>query len=285
MKQRIFSRDENIRFIEMIKSTRRNDKDLTLRKSIRKKLIDWSKRSTSHGFPNIFRTKNMCVKMMWGSFFSLFLCLGIYMVFIGIEEYLQYDVTTKIRVIEQNSLVFPTVSICNLNPFVTDTAHEFVIDHLRSKYGPELDSLHDVIRKNEPYNQQFDTDIRLMKYRIAEPSFGANLRESFGLSDREFLYGCHFNTKKCDYEQLEHYYDPYYGNCFKFNSGIARNGSQIPSKVLNRLSFHGLRLVLFVGTPHSNVSRFFLSNRKFHGVRLAVHNKNTRPNFKGILAF
>ena len=110
------------------------------KKKIKEKFIGWSQSSTSHGYPNIFRTKNLIVQIMWTIFFLVGLSVSIYFVVSSINEYLNFSVTTRIRNLKIQTITFPTVSICNVNPFVTESAMDFLMNWAQTKYGKNVTS-------------------------------------------------------------------------------------------------------------------------------------------------
>jgi hypothetical protein len=69
--------------------------------------------STSHGLPNIFRTQRISLKIMWLFFFVMCTCIGFFMVYSTISNYLKYEVVTRIEVINEIPAEFPSVTIIN----------------------------------------------------------------------------------------------------------------------------------------------------------------------------
>jgi hypothetical protein len=122
-------------------------------------------------------------------------------------------------------------------PFVTDFATEYFRTELE-KEVPLTQAEYDIIngvdqnatRQLEFYNKYIDY-IYALQSRVADPSFDDSVREKFGYNQSEFLIEYTFGDKYQTNEQLEpyikRYYDPAFGNCFVFNSGIAKNGSKI----------------------------------------------------------
>jgi len=75
--------------------------------------------STSHGIPNLIRTKSILILIMWSVCTVLSASLGSYYVFTSILDYLKYDTVTKIEVINEKEVQFPAISICALPSFNT----------------------------------------------------------------------------------------------------------------------------------------------------------------------
>ena len=84
------------------------------------------KYSTTHAISNIARNSNSVVKLIWAVFFAT--SLGFCSLFVSdkIIAYFKYDVVTEIRILNDFPAIFPTVSICNNNAFLTDYALKFL---------------------------------------------------------------------------------------------------------------------------------------------------------------
>lgn len=54
--------------------------------------------------------------------------------------------------------------------------------------------------------------------------------KSFGLPFEKFFISCLYDLQDCNENEWIWYYDLYYGNCFRFNTGYDTNGNQIPLK-------------------------------------------------------
>jgi len=93
---------------------------------LKKRFVEWSSSSTSHGYPNIFRTDKWLIKIMWFLFILLSTGFCFYMVTKSVMDYLNHDVVTKIRVFNEAPIEFPTITICNLNPFTTNASIEYI---------------------------------------------------------------------------------------------------------------------------------------------------------------
>lgn len=172
---------------------------LEARKQIKEKFIGWSQSSTSHGYPNIFRTKNLIVQIMWSIFFLVGLCVSIYFVTRSISEYFDYTVTTRIRMLKTRTLVFPTVSICNSNPFVTDSGVEFIANWSKEKYGSDYLSPAEIRMDNI----SLEDDLDMIRQKVASTSFNSTLRETFGYNLSEMVLECSYNSMKCNFDEFE----------------------------------------------------------------------------------
>jgi hypothetical protein len=180
----------------------------------------------------------------------LFLCVILssglcsYLIIQLIISYLSYGVSTTSRTLYETPALFPKITICNLNPFTTRYAVEF-IKQINKEVFPTIDIY------NEEQMSKLDLTI---KYNlIADLAFYSktkmnNLNETekrkFSRPLEEIMTVCSYNIQDCTANDFSWYFDYDYGNCWTFNSG--RNDfknlsySSIPGVVF------GLRMSLYV---------------------------------------
>lgn len=96
----------------MVSSSNDLHQTKNLKQKIVSKLAEFSSKSTSHGLPQIVESTVLYQKIFWTICFvgSIGLCST--MIARTLIEYLHYEVTTTIRVMSQEEIVFPQVSIC-----------------------------------------------------------------------------------------------------------------------------------------------------------------------------
>lgn len=156
-----------------------NFQEKPTRDLIKELLIEWSMVSTSHGWPSIFRVKRLKLKVMW------FICFIIATGFCGfgviksILDFLDYDVVTKIRLVQEKPITYPAVTICNLNPLVTSKANSFILKYFSESFAQNFTNFSNLIKYSN------ENEIKLLsKYdkiiqQIADPDFGdAEKRDS-----------------------------------------------------------------------------------------------------------
>jgi hypothetical protein len=67
---------------------------------------------------------------------------------------------------------------------------------------------------------------------LASPSYSDEFRQSMGQSFDEFVVSCVFNQKNCrNRSSWVWFFDGYYGNCWRLNTGSDQNGTQTESYV------------------------------------------------------
>lgn len=98
--------------------------------SLKKLFINWSLKSTCYAFASIFRVKKIYLKLIWLILLAVSFGICNFLVIQSILAFFGYEVITKIRMVEERPLVFPTISICQKNPFNLQNAQEFILDFL-----------------------------------------------------------------------------------------------------------------------------------------------------------
>ena len=97
-----------------------------------------------------------------------------------------------------------------------------------------------------------------------------------GYEISDMLFSCTFNWIFCSANDFSYFYDPFYGNCFTFNSGIKANGSKVDyMKSAVPGPIYGLSLTLFLGNPAKQSIYQLYGN----GIAVVVHNQTSFPVF------
>lgn len=222
---------------------------------IKKTLIEWCKDSTSHGLFNIMKAQNIAIRLIW---IICFLCSSgvcCYMIAQTISSYLSNPVSTTISVIDELPATFPTVTMCFLSPLAPDENVYAEIEKLMSNQTNYTD-------RSLSLNQI--TSSRRISYYLY--NLNDSEKKAFGNTVENSLYICKFNSKLCDKNDLEWYFDFTMGNCYKFNS----NGSL---KVGKSGYLPSLQLQFVIGDSTSRNDYFIES-----GMRILIHNSSiTEP--------
>ena len=241
--------------------------------TIKNRLSEWFLDTEIHGLPNIARADNMAIRIMWTICFFISLGTCSFLVYRSINSYLEYDVNSKFDVIYEAPAVFPTVTICNQNPFITDEAFEYVKSSM-DKFGITFESF--VNETDMPKNELPGTQLKqslfnamyLAIVNTENVSNKAEFRKSMGLSIEQMIISCEFESNECSLEDdFDWHFDIYYGSCFSFG----KTNTKISNKAGN---YDGLILHLAVGlgNPENN---YTLSMRG--GAHIFIHNQSIVP--------
>jgi hypothetical protein len=94
MLQSIFTRNNS-------KAQPMHEKRRSVKEKISSKTVELLIASSSHGLPNVFRSRRLVMKIMWLFLFIISTSFGIYTVFEVVNNFLKYEVVTKIDVITE----------------------------------------------------------------------------------------------------------------------------------------------------------------------------------------
>ena len=251
------------------------EKKNQIKKEIKEKFVELSSFSTSHGYPNIFRTKYLSIKILWLFCLSIAIGLCLFLLIRGIKAYLEYGVVTSIEMVEERPALFPTISICDLNKFETNDSADLIKDVYFKEYGINLT---EKIKNYQDVVLFYEDVYKLASAKAANPSFGDSNRKKLGFNLADILGWCLFNNdyQICDADKFEWSYDYTYGNCYKFNSGFNSTGKSVPLKYTTKPGYtNGLSLFLLIDETDNEYSRFNI--QKYQGVVLFIHNNTHNP--------
>ena len=80
----------------------------------------------AEGCVKFFETPHLSIKTLLGVFLIVCVCLSAYLTIQSFVSYFAYDVTTTSRIIFETPTTFPKVTLCNVNPFITEFAYEYL---------------------------------------------------------------------------------------------------------------------------------------------------------------
>lgn len=80
---------------------------------IKSRITDLMLFTSAHGFPRMIRTNRILIKALWIIFLVITSGFCVYFLNKTIVDYLNYDVTTSITIVQEQFSKFPTISICS----------------------------------------------------------------------------------------------------------------------------------------------------------------------------
>lgn len=185
-----------------------------------------------HGIPNIIKTKHNFLKFLWLFCFLASSALCCALVVENIRQYLEYEVITKSRVINQMESTFPAVTVCNKIPFTTNYSLKILAEFLKNETNLSLEN-------NYP-------NYRLSLHNFAKYELDNEQKMKLGHDFDKMIVFCSFKMEKCNRNEFKWYYDTFRGNCFQFNTG---QDSPIKKSQLTG-DASGLSLFLYVGNEY-----------------------------------
>jgi hypothetical protein len=227
------------------------EKPNKLKHEIIEELKRASTNTTGHGLPRIILSKSYFLKIMWLTFMLASIGLCAFMIVKSVSQYLNFDVNTKISVINQAQMSFPAISICNLNPLITSFGSLYLRNYYETAYNLTI-PVYDVLVEYFTNNTIENVNDYLL-YFTYTPKFHLPVNE-FGYDAEKMLRGCEVaNSFECG--PFHRYYDPLYGNCFKFN------GNTSHKYTINR-SGEGFYIEVFAGVTDLSRDRFYAPKQK-----------------------
>lgn len=127
--------------IGSVASSQITEDDEMTRTKITRKLKENAKEvivnTTAHGIKPIV-TKRWFFKIIWALCLLTSLSLCFYTVVSCFQQYFSYGVNTLVEVVPKAEIIFPVVSICNLNPLASPTAYSYIRDYYATSYNISL---------------------------------------------------------------------------------------------------------------------------------------------------
>lgn len=184
-----------------------------------------------------------------------------------------YEVVVSNQIVSESITEFPSVTICNLNPF--DVATEsYTGQYLVEKLN--LNSILPVITSNnETFSYELVDDAASLLKAVAssDKNLTSKQLESLGFTIDTMLISCYFDHVQCNTSAFTWFHDSEYGNCYTFNSLFDSNGRKNPALTTSKTGpTHGLNLEIFTGA--SGIHDYYTISK---GIKVAIHQRGVRP--------
>lgn len=228
------------------------------------KLRNLTESLTCHGLPNVVRNENKAIKFIWLLFFLAFFCFSSLTCIQSFISYFNYDVVNKIQFNKNTNdfLLFPVVSVCSLNPFVTQNSIKLV-----EKILLDLNVTDIVISNILDNSAGFYLNEHLTFTRFLLQSQLYNLsdeiKKTMVNSIEDMLINCEYGLEKCSVKDFEWFYMFDYGSCYKFKKNLISR---------ERGKSNGLKLEMYFKQP-SSINSLTFSN----GIHVFINNQTIEP--------
>ena len=152
--------EKNENFIELTKRVNRLSKSQTKWQEVKHIFLEWSKKATFECYPKIFEKQRKSLRFIWLVIFFIFSGLTLFVLYESISDYFDRETVTKIEIRHVRPLLFPTVTICDSDPFTSATSQEFFRKTALDENGIDLEN----ISFSDAYkNSAFTTELIKMK--------------------------------------------------------------------------------------------------------------------------
>ena len=245
------------------------DYNRELKRKLKKDITELGKDSAFHGIDRMI-TRHLIIKIIWFVFFLISIGLCAYTIITTIQQYLSFEVNTLVQMVPQNTVPFPTVSVCNLNPFVTPQAFQYIANHYSNNYNVTLTNYAQFYQLIT--NKTIPDETDWLFYNTFGSGFNRTLRDSFGYNMSEIKLYCTVQYYPCNYDEFRSFYHSKYGNCFVFNSGIHNNGSTVPLEYVSADEY-GFEMEIFVGLR--DTQNPYLYEPSSRGIVIMIGEQNT----------
>ena len=221
------------------------------------------------GVSKIAKTKSAVLRFLW----SIAVLFGGTVAFFFLYEifalYLSFSVTTNVVEVRDSSLQFPSVTLCNLNPFAnTHVDDHEILDHIKVEASP-------VIRTSHIASEDGRILSHLMEpWAMFENVVLRNFQENDKASD--FVVTCSWasdrlnDQRECVASAAKNIFKSCFGYCHTF--APPKNASYVDS----------LSVILFIDNTHGVAPPVYTLSpaQPFAaGAYLAVHEEGTYPDF------
>lgn len=241
--------------------------------SIRNDVLEELKRAsletTGHGLPRIILAQRAYLKILWLIFLILSMSLCVFMIYRSISQYVDFGVTSQISRVNQAEMTFPAISICNVNPLISKSGSYYVQSFYETKYNITLNYYSDL--SDLIFNGKIEYETDWLIYQTYHPDFPDETRSNFGFYVKQMLSYCETTNFKCRRDDFERYYDPIYGNCFKFNG----NASKPLYKI--RQEGHGFYIEIFMGISDDDKFITLFHQLKSRGAVIIIDDQKAFP--------
>ena len=227
--------------------------------------------STAQSIIKIFDTKYFLLKLILSLYLIMATGLSSLLVVQSTLTYLSFQVFTTTTEIFETPTEFPTVTICNRNPFTTAFSLS-VLKSTNNNSSMEVDLFDKEVIKNLTYNEYSTLIGKLKQLTLGEVNnnkFSNSDRLKLAHSKEDIIVSCVFNGKDCK-KDIQSNFEKRYGNCLVFNSRmkVGQQNEELKSSVFEG-SDYGLKLTLYVNF-YENLTTFNSLNAL--GVKVRIEN-------------
>ena len=233
-------------------------------------------------FNKTIETKNWIGKIIWIAFFIVFSGATSWLVILCVLNYFEYELVSKIEVINERPTEFPTKTVFNSNPFTTSFSQDIMANIIDVSFGSE--SFNNLSYWNA-YFEIFNLTYLTKMYVSTYSAFKTKENKSkLGLDLNFHTQNCLFNQIWCSWIEYEDgggffpdfnwYYTFDFGNCYQFNSGFNSSGHSVPMKKVYREG-KDFGLQIWIGPLLNYNTKYPISESK--GLKVFIHNQSFPP--------
>jgi hypothetical protein len=237
--------------------------------AVKATLVEYCLNVKFDGLGKVFSYENKLLKLLWLSIFLLFSGLTAWLVALNIADYFTYEIITKIEVVNERPATFPTLTICDNNPFPDKEGEKIMFNVMNELYGKDIENSSSFI--DNYLRIKNVTEVSKLKAWSSLTTDTKKLQLSKTLSS---IRVCKFNKVDCDLKNdMNPYYSYDYGNCLQFNG----ESNHLKNSLMEGVEYGFQVLIdeLFL-TLYGSINKYPSTNSK--GLILFVHNQSQSPS-------
>jgi len=128
--------------------------------AIKAAFLDCLSNTTGHGLPQMAKTSNLFLRLLWGVFFLVGVGGAVFLIYQAVDQYLAFGVITTTKIKNEKEMILPAITFCAANetdheiiPIIQDMVLQTLLINGRS--GPMLN-----FRQSDP------TDLEIFDYHL-----------------------------------------------------------------------------------------------------------------------
>jgi hypothetical protein len=242
------------------------------------KLVECGLASGTHGLPNLLRTSQKSIKLIWlvSILISLFVCTG--MIYYSLSQYLQFETTSKIQVVYDSALVIPVITVCSSNYFASAESKQMIQTYYTQLNRRNMTTVKDfeqVYNITDHDRSNIQPSLMSLKQVLRSPSTNDSVK--FQMGQGNFVIDCFMSFKPCPDSLRVWFFDFYFGNCFRINSGLDAEKQAVDVYSQREPGqLYGLSMSFFLGLPGDEFTDFFnIDNTR--GLVVIIDDQSSLP--------
>ncbi|XP_052822091.1 uncharacterized protein LOC106880211 [Octopus bimaculoides] len=221
--------------------------------------LDFAMTCSLHGLKNAFsKSSKKPQKVLWLLLLMTCIAAALFQILDRILYFYQYPVSVLLDVNYNDSLLFPTITICNQNKFRATEAYKLGIYRM-------IENVNKAENRSFAFSSEFIQQAKAMN--ISE----RDLRQQIAHTKEDMIIDCHWSSERCAPENFTTIFTDE-GVCYSFNTDASN-----PVKVASSGTENGLRLTLNV-----EQYEYMSGGQKSVGIKVLFHNSHDVPTIKDL---
>ena len=228
------------------------------REKARAKFVEYIRLIKIDGLPNIFRSNNIYMCVMWLVIFVVSWCIFLGLATNTFLAYFSYRITSSTRILSEHQALFPTVTICNVNQLTSDEAMQLMTD-ANVTWNEDREAWRAILALE---SHSLDASGRYLS---------EDEKRALSYSMEDMLFSCEYQGVACEASDFTWIYHPRHLNCYQFNRAHGHDAHSL-RRATNTGIGNELNIELYAGLPNEQSRQ--VDKR---GFLVFVHNNTENP--------